>query len=187
MERRPGFEALNTIPESTYFFWTGLSTPKTAAGIWQESLKRLFVLAGIPDGHAHRFRDTFSIELLLAGVPIERVSIILGHESVRITEKHYAPGVRARQEQLEADVRGRGRLPNRNEGYTAGTRKTRACNSFQIKTQRWCRRGESNPRPRDYETLALPLSYAGRTQSFMLRIRLRMCQGAVFVGFVGTD
>ena len=27
--------------------------------------------------------------------------------------------------------------------------------------QKWCRRGESNPRPRDYETLALPLSYAG--------------------------
>ena len=25
----------------------------------------------------------------------------------------------------------------------------------------WCRLGESNPRPRDYETLALPLSYAG--------------------------
>src|SRR5438094_10377752 len=62
-----------------------------------------------------------------------------------------------------------------------------ACNSFQIKKKEWCRRGESNPRPRDYETLALPLSYAGRTQSFMLRIRLRMCQGAVFVGFVGTD
>src|ERR1700680_4910564 len=29
----------------------------------------------------------------------------------------------------------------------------------------WCRRGESNPRPRDYETLALPLSYAGTGQS----------------------
>ena len=28
-------------------------------------------------------------------------------------------------------------------------------------TKIWCRRGESNPRPRDYETLALPLSYAG--------------------------
>jgi hypothetical protein len=25
----------------------------------------------------------------------------------------------------------------------------------------WCRRRESNPRPRDYETLALPLSHAG--------------------------
>ena len=43
-----------------------------------------------------------------------------------------------------------GRLPPRNEGYTAG----------KIK-KAWCRRGESNPRPRDYETLALPLSYAG--------------------------
>ena len=99
-------EALNAIPERTaYFFWTGNSTPKTAAGVCQESLKRLFILAGVPEGHAHRFRDTFSVGLLLAGVPIERVSILLGHQSVRITEKHYAPWVRERQEQLEADVR----------------------------------------------------------------------------------
>ncbi len=98
-------EALSAIPASTYFFWTGLSKPKSAVGDWQRSLKKLLVLAGVPDGHAHRFRDTFSVELLLAGVPIERVSVLLGHQSVRITEKHYAPWVRARQEQLEADVR----------------------------------------------------------------------------------
>ena len=97
--------ALNAIPESPYYFWTGLSKPKSAVGDWQRSLKRLFELAGVPDAHAHRFRDTFSVELLLAGVPIERVSILLGHQSVRITEKHYAPWVKARQEQLEADVR----------------------------------------------------------------------------------
>jgi site-specific recombinase XerD len=96
--------ALNAIPDSTYFFWTGISKPKSAVGDWQRSLKRLFKLAGVPDAHAHRFRDTFSVELLLAGVPIERVSILLGHQSVRITEKHYAPWVRARQEQLEAYV-----------------------------------------------------------------------------------
>src|SRR5882762_9987953 len=97
-------KALDAIPASTYFFWTGLSKPKSAVGDWQRSLKRLLILAGVPDGHAHRFRDTFSVELLLAGVPIERVSILLGHQSVRITEKHYAPWVRARQEQLEADL-----------------------------------------------------------------------------------
>src|SRR5579859_1004647 len=97
--------ALNAIPDSAYYFWTGTSKPKSAVGDWQRSLKRLFTLAGVPDAHAHRFRDTFSVELLLAGVPIERVSILLGHQSVRITEKHYAPWVRARQEQLEADVR----------------------------------------------------------------------------------
>jgi len=98
-------KALKAIPATTYFFWTGLSKTKSAVGDWQRSLKRLLILAGVPDGHAHRFRDTFSVELLLAGVPIERVSILLGHQSVRITEKHYAPWVRARQEQLEADVR----------------------------------------------------------------------------------
>jgi hypothetical protein len=32
---------------------------------------------------------------------------------------------------------------------------------FWAKQKVWCRRRESNPRPRDYETLALPLSYAG--------------------------
>jgi|GEM_PF-2417025 len=98
-------EALNAIRASAYFFWSGLSKPKSAVGDWQRGLKRLLILAGVPDGHAHRFRDTFSVELLLAGVPIERVSILLGHQSVRITEKQYAPWVRARQEQLEADVR----------------------------------------------------------------------------------
>jgi integrase/recombinase XerD len=117
-------EALNAIPERTaYFFWTGNSTPKTAAGVWQESLKRLFILAGVPEGHAHRFRDTFSVGLLLAGVPIERVSILLGHQSVRITEKHYAPWVRERQEQLEADVRRTWQAPEPKRrvhgGYTA--------------------------------------------------------------------
>jgi hypothetical protein len=38
---------------------------------------------------------------------------------------------------------------------------TRAGGVRKRKRIEWCRRGESNPRPRDYETLALPLSYAG--------------------------
>jgi integrase/recombinase XerD len=50
-------------------------------------------------------RDTFVVELLLAGVPIERVSVLLGHQSQKVTEKHYAPWVKSRQEQLEADVK----------------------------------------------------------------------------------
>lgn len=88
-----------------YFFWTGQGNLKSAVGDWQRSLQKLFVLAKVYDGHAHRFRHTFAVELLLAGVPMERVSMLLGHTSVRITEKYYAAWVRARQEQLEADVR----------------------------------------------------------------------------------
>jgi len=99
--------ALDACPKTSagFFFWSGDSKPKSAVGDWQRSLAKLFKLAGISDGHAHRFRDTFAVELLLSGVPLERVSVLLGHTSLRVTEKHYAPWVRARQEQLEADVR----------------------------------------------------------------------------------
>ncbi len=66
--------ALDAIPRvGPYFFWTGESKPKSAVGDWQRALKKLFVLAEVPDGHAHRFRHTFAVDLLLAGVPMERV------------------------------------------------------------------------------------------------------------------
>lgn len=68
-------------------------------------MRRLFKLAGVTTGHAQRYCDTFAFEVLLSGVTLERVSVLLGHQSVRVTEKHYAPWVRARQEQLESDVR----------------------------------------------------------------------------------
>jgi len=99
-------EALKECPGTNpeYFFWTGSSNPKSAVGNWQRAFRKLFTLAGIPDGHPHRFRDTFAVELLLAGTPIDRVAVILGHSSVKTTEKSYAPWVRARQEQLEADI-----------------------------------------------------------------------------------
>lgn len=101
-----GVEALNAIENNTrYFFWTGESKPKSCVGDWQRALRRLFKLAGVPEGQAHRFRDTFAVELLLQGVPREPVSVLLGHQSVKVPEKHYTPWVRARQEQLEQDVR----------------------------------------------------------------------------------
>ena len=100
-------EALDAVRGTSekHFFWTGQGKLRSAVGDWQRSLKKLFALAKVSGGHAHRFRHTFAVELLVAGVPIERVSMLLGHSSVRITEKHYAAWVRARQEQLEADVR----------------------------------------------------------------------------------
>jgi integrase len=44
------------------------------------------------------------VRLLENGVPLERVAKILGHKSVRVTERSYGPWVRALQETLEADV-----------------------------------------------------------------------------------
>jgi hypothetical protein len=51
------------------------------------------------------FRDTFAVELLLAGVPIDQVSALLGRRSVKMTEKHCLPWGKARQKQLTASVR----------------------------------------------------------------------------------
>lgn len=110
-------EALRTVPPGPkpnprYFFWTGNGDPRSAVKDWQRSFRRLFKIANITklDGSKKRcfpqmFRDTFAVELLLSGVPLDQVSILLGHSSVKITEKHYAPWVKARQEQLEASVR----------------------------------------------------------------------------------
>ena len=63
-------EALNTIPASAYYFWTGLSKAKSVVGDWQRSLKRLVILAGVPDGHAHRFRETFPSNFFSPASPL---------------------------------------------------------------------------------------------------------------------
>lgn len=96
---------LDSIPRMTerYWFWSGHGSLETARKEWSDKLARVFEDTKV-DGHAHQFRDTFAVELLKAGVPIERVSVLLGHASVRITEKHYNPWNRARQAQAEADV-----------------------------------------------------------------------------------
>jgi len=92
------------LQDGEYFFWTGRGALKSAVADWQRTLRRLFASAGVT-GHAHMFRDTFAISLLLSGVALDQVALLLGHKNSRITEKHYAPWVKARQDALEAAVR----------------------------------------------------------------------------------
>lgn len=89
-----------------HYFWNreGDSQVETATGNARRSFRRICKAAGVKNGHPHRFRDTFAVNLLLKGVPLETVSILLGHASIKITQKHYAPWVRSRQEKLEEEV-----------------------------------------------------------------------------------
>lgn len=100
-------EALNASPSENrkYFFWNGRCDRKSAVKIWERTFQKVFEKAHVPNGTIHRFRDSFAVELLLKGVPIEQVSVLLGHSSLKVTEKHYAPWVKARQDQLEQSVR----------------------------------------------------------------------------------
>ena len=95
-----------------YFFWTGNGNPKTAVADWQRSFRRLFKNVDLrhEDGtpkraYPHMLRDTFAVELLLVGVPLHDVATLLGHSSIKTTERHYSPFVMARQEMLTDAVK----------------------------------------------------------------------------------
>jgi integrase/recombinase XerD len=87
------------------YFYSGIGKPKSAITEWQDRLKKVYEMAGLPDGHSHRLRDTFAVALLNEGVSLETVSVLLGHRSIKTTEKHYAPWVKSRQDVLEKAVK----------------------------------------------------------------------------------
>jgi integrase/recombinase XerD len=105
--------ALHALPsrpgvDPRYFFWSGRSEIKSLTGQWQRKLGRLNKYLSMVDYesrplqfHSHQLRDTFAVSHLLAGTSMQDLSSMLGHKSVRVTEKHYAPWVPERQAQLE--------------------------------------------------------------------------------------
>jgi hypothetical protein len=81
--------------------------------------------------------------MLLAGVPIDQVSLLLGHSSVKITEKSYAPFVKARQLQLQESVRNAwkaiqptGGGPENSPPASSGSEKRRAAGWQLIHTRK---------------------------------------------------
>jgi integrase len=83
---------------STYFFWTGTSTIKTAVNNWSEKLRRLYEAAGIVGKRSHEWRDTLAIEVLEGGGSLEDIQLLLGHKSRKTTEKYYVALTRKRME-----------------------------------------------------------------------------------------
>lgn len=107
----PGYVAteLETLKNSNsaYFFWTGHNA-ETAAKSYSKAVSELFKKASIECGDSsmrfHRLRDTFAVENLKKRIPMEDVSRMLGHSSIKTTEKHYAQWVQGRQDVLNKSV-----------------------------------------------------------------------------------
>jgi integrase len=114
---------LRNVPSSSvthpdYFFWSAQSKRKSEVSNWEKIFARIVAKARemspklftdanreLKRAHLHMMRDTFAVEYLLAGMPLEEVSRLLGHSSVTITQKHYAPWVMERQQRLAASQR----------------------------------------------------------------------------------
>jgi len=106
-------EALNNLPprptvDPGHFFWSGKSSYKSLLSQWERKLKRLNKYLAMKDYeghpldfHSHQLRDTFVVEHLLNGTSMEDVSKMIGHKSIRITEKYYSAWVPQRQAALE--------------------------------------------------------------------------------------
>jgi site-specific recombinase XerD len=97
-----------------YFFWSGNGLKKSTVADWQRVYRRVFKKAGMftdastgeaKRAHPHMFRDTFAIETLNSGAPIEQVSMLLGHKNIKTTQDSYLPWVKSRQVLLDATMR----------------------------------------------------------------------------------
>ena len=109
-------DALEAVPvrktmHADQFFWSRKCNHRVLSGMWTPRVRRLNGYLDFKDDqgssmrfHSHQLRDTFAVELLLAGMPLEKVSKLLCHKSLRVTEKHYAPWVQRRNSQLETEM-----------------------------------------------------------------------------------
>jgi integrase/recombinase XerD len=97
---------LNALPVDDLFFPTGSLGDRTHAQLWSQRVGELGIVFRREDGepmpfHSHMLRDTFAVEMLLADVPLEHVSRLLGHRDVRTTQRYYAKWTKRRKQKLE--------------------------------------------------------------------------------------
>ncbi len=93
---------------AVYVFWSGKGKEESITKSWAKLyLAPLFKAAKLSSNSylkSHRLRDTFAVDLLEKGVPLEEVSKLLGHHSIKTTEHHYSKWMKGRQDRLDALV-----------------------------------------------------------------------------------
>lgn len=88
-------------PEDRVLLNPTTGTPLTRGRLYERMLA-LGRRAGVPHSHPHRFRDTFSVQMLLKGASLYEVAELLG-DTVKVVEHHYAsftPEIRERVRRL---------------------------------------------------------------------------------------
>lgn len=120
-------EALEALPKENpdYFFWNGISKPRSLVGDYNRMFQRLWKLVRWPrpvvDGegnaiqpHSHMFRHSFAYWWLNTINPatgklgdIRDLQLLLGHKRLATTEKHYSGFMPEQNKRLHAEMRAR--------------------------------------------------------------------------------
>ncbi len=87
-----------------YYFAVESDKPSTVAEYYRIKLRKAAHACGVKNAHPHRWRDTFAVRLLEKGVPLETVSILLGHTDLKTTQRAYYPWIKSLQDNLERAV-----------------------------------------------------------------------------------
>ena len=99
-------DALSAVQaKGQWFFWDGKSKPKSAVSVYQKSLARIIELAEVPRAYPHLFRHTCPTDLLSKGVSLQTVSTLLGHTSIKMTERRYSHWIKGWQDKLEEELK----------------------------------------------------------------------------------
>jgi hypothetical protein len=92
----------------------------------------------------------------------------------KVQESNRPPSLKLRRDNLRVAYQAVHLRAARNGGQVAGL----ANRSSAKRSEGWCRRADSNRRPRAYETRALnQLSYSGRETKIVLRLRVLLNDG----------
>lgn len=110
-------EELSSLPQikgvdADCFFVSAKTKIRTETNKWVRKVKRLnkyltftHPKTGEPmEFRSHMLRDTYAVEMLNAGVPMEKVSKLLGHKTIASTERYYAKWVPSRLRLLEDEA-----------------------------------------------------------------------------------
>jgi len=87
-----------------FYFVVESELPSSVAEYYRVKLGKAATKVKVKGAHPHRFRDTFAVRLLEKGVPLETVSVLLGHTDLKTTQRSYSPWVKSLQDNLEAAV-----------------------------------------------------------------------------------
>ena len=147
---------------SPWMFPSSANTPRDASAV-AKVFRSVLRAAGLPRFRLYDLRHTFLTHLLSQGAPITYVAAQLGHAKPTTTLTYYAhwlpSGDKRYIDRLEALRTARAEASGSNVVAAQERRDS------EVRDSEWSRRRDLNPRPADYESAALPLSYTGAGRS----------------------